>query len=152
MAVLVIGKDELDRINAAVARARARPIPWDVLKAAMPGNQNTRTLTLADRAPVESARPQSEMVDLPIGFRLAVSFEHQPVGLCMHLSMSVNRPGKLPNPAAVAMVCEACLKATPHSRDHIGREWIEEFLVDGEPGGLAINVLYLIAPAQAGHA
>jgi hypothetical protein len=149
---LVIGRQEVERIAAAVARARARPIPWHVLKAAMTPRQDIPVVTLADRASVERLRPQSEIVDLPVGYCLAVSFEDQPMGMCMHISISVDRRNALPNPAAVRALAEECLKATPHDPAKDGREWIEEFLVDGKPGGLAVNVIYVVAPAKGGHA
>lgn len=148
---LLVGPRELEHIAAAVQRARARPIPWDVLKRAITTNQGP-VMTLADREPVEHVRPPSEIVNIPVGYRLNVSFEEQPAGMCMHVSISVNRRNKLPNPAAVKMILEACLKSTPHEPDGASQQWIEEFLIDDKPGGLAVNVVYVVTTAQGGHA
>jgi hypothetical protein len=151
MRPLIIGPKEQQHIAAAIERARARPIPWSVLKVAMPANQGTDTVTLADREPVERARPRSEMIDLPVGFRLAISVEEQPAGMCLHISISVDRADHAPHPAAVQMIAEECLAALPHvAPDPPRRTWTEEFLVDDKPGGLAVNVIFLIAPAQKG--
>jgi hypothetical protein len=152
MSALLLGSEEIATIKTAVDRARARPIPWALLKAALPENQNTDVVTLADRAAVEIYRPPAEEVFLPANYRLCVSFEEQPAGLCMHCSLSVNRPGRLPHPAAASAVMQLCLNAVgqPELRD--GRDWIEEFLIDGEPGGLAYNALFIVTPSQAGHA
>jgi hypothetical protein len=149
---LLIGPEQIRDINAAVERARKRPIPWRVLKAAMPGGQDTDVVTLADREPVEHIRPESECIELPANYRLCVSFEEQPAGLCMHVSVSINRLNRLPHPAAVAALLRLCVQSIGNPDIDSGRNWIEEFLVDGEPGGLAANAVFLVAPAQAGHA
>jgi hypothetical protein len=53
---------------------------------------------------------------------------------------------------AVAALLELCTQAIGKPDIGMARDWIEEFLVDGKPGGLAANMLFLVAPAQAGHA
>ena len=48
--------------------------------------------------------PQQGRCILPIGYRCVYSEEFQPKGLSRHLSVSVERPGKLPSIEAVAMI------------------------------------------------
>lgn len=151
MRALLIGPEEKAKIAAAVTRARARPIPWEKLKPAAPKDQHSHVITLADRAP-DHVRPKSEIVNIPDGFRLNVSFEQQPAGICLHLSISVNARNRGPHPAAIEMIVQECLAATPHVPDPSSRAWVEEFLINDKPGGLAYNVIFLVAPAQEGHA
>jgi hypothetical protein len=70
MSALLIGPEQISDINAAVERARKRPIPWRVLKAALPQRQDTDMVTLADREPVEHVRPESVCIDLPANYEL----------------------------------------------------------------------------------
>jgi hypothetical protein len=146
MSVLIIGVKEQDAIKAALARARKKVIPFDVL-AATAIDQTTNTVTLEDRRKTggDFFRPVSEQVLLPFRHRLAISYEEQPAGLCLHLSMSIdNRSGRLPGPAemeTVAIICGIDLKAPPACRT-----WVEEFTIGGQPGGLAINALFVVEP------
>jgi hypothetical protein len=147
MSVLIIGTKERHDIRVALARAREKVIPFDV-GAALAIDQATNVVTLEERRKGPRGdfnRPISEQVLLPIGYRLAISYEDQPAGLCLHLSMSVdNKPGALPHPSKFASVLRACgIDQEP------GRTWIEEFSIDGRPGGLAINALFLIEPREA---
>lgn len=143
---LIIGVKEEKEIRAAFNKARANPIPWDVLRLTAVPRQNVETLTLDNRRPgMKNVRPQSEQVLIPFGYRMAVSFEHQPAGLLAHFSFSVEggKPGAMPNPISVEMMLDVLgfnlYKAHAH--------WTEEFLVDGKPGGLAINLLFMIEPS-----
>lgn len=145
MSVLIIGEAEKDAITAALKRARRRPIQLDVV-ALLSIDQTTDVVTMEDRLKTggDFTRPKSEQVLLPINYRLAISYEEQSVGLCLHLSMSIDTPNRLPHPAAMATVAQACgidIKVVPPAR-----VWIEEFLIDGQPGGKAINMLFLVEP------
>jgi hypothetical protein len=145
MSVLIIGKLELEIISRAVARARKRPIPFDAI-AASAIDQETDVVTLEERRKIggDFTRPKSEQVMLPIGYRLAISYEQQPAGLCLHISLSVDKPKLLPNPHAVKMVLQAC--GIDLDNPPTGREWVEEFTIDGEPGGVATNVIFVVEP------
>ena len=94
---LIITHEVEIAIDAAVASARQRPIPLDVIrKLAVPLDK--KELTLADRqkqGAEQVIRPQSEHVLIPFGYRAAISFEQQPDGLCRHLSISVDTPADL---------------------------------------------------------
>jgi hypothetical protein len=147
MRALLIGDEEKTAILAAVERARAKPIPWATLRGVIGGENTPGFLGLADRVP-DHERPPSEQVDIPIGYRFCVSYEEQPAGVLAHFSISVNAPNKLPHETAARMI----LAAAGFNLDKADNAWVEEFLINGKPGGLAINLLFLIAPAEVGHA
>jgi hypothetical protein len=147
MSVLVIGKIELEIIARAVAKARKRPIPFDVVKAGVI-DRASDVVTLEDRRKTggDFFRPVSEQVLLPVGYRLAISYENQPAGLCLHLSLSIDKPNRLPNPHALEMISVAC--GIDVAKPPPSRTWVEEFTIDGQPGGVAWNLLYVIEPRK----
>jgi hypothetical protein len=136
---LLIGEKERTAIKDAIARAATHPITLEMVKAMHVDAD--RRLTLAMRREQqgpdwERKQPYSEHVELPIGIRAAISFEEQPIGMCRHLSVSVDKPGALPNPAIV----ESLMKE--FGCEHVvGEPWIEEF----EPGHEAVNIVALSA-------
>lgn len=147
--MLSIGPDEHRALLEAVERARAKPLMIDLFMEGVGEiDQSTNVLTLAERKAAPPTRQALQQVELPVGYRVAISFEQQPAGLCLHLSMSSSALGKVPHPEAVAMV----LDAIGIKRGSVARTWIEEFEIDGNPGGLAANVVVLMVPAQEGHA
>jgi hypothetical protein len=81
-------------------------------------------------------------VAFPGGFHAAFSIEQQPAGFCSHLSISVERKGKMPSLEAVQMIAEEF--GVPFPPD---KAWNEEF----EPGQYAVNLLSLMAPTDEGH-
>jgi len=139
MTVFAIGPSEHDAIDAAIKRARANPVPWETLKAAALADPGPY-FKLADRKPGRP-RPKSEQVDLPFGWRLAISFEHQPSGLCQHISISAPDPHRVPNEHAVAMVAEACgMQWPPGERSRV---WLEDFIA-GSMVGKAVNLVEVV--------
>lgn len=87
--------------------------------------------------PAHSLTVSTEQVLLPNGYRVAIGFENQPPGLCLHISMSSPKKGKVPRPEAVGMVLEAMgVEGQP------ARAWLEEF----EPGRYAPNLVFLVEP------
>lgn len=142
---LIIGVKEVNEIRAAYARARAKPIPWSVVQHAIVPQQNVGVLTLDNRKPGQITTA-SEQLLLPYGYCMAISFEHQPAGLLAHFSFSVQggKPGAMPNPAAVGMM----LDVVGFNIRNASSSWTEEFLVDGKPGGLAINLVFLVEPSN----
>jgi hypothetical protein len=131
-------------IDAAVARARANPTPWEVLAPFAVADAGPE-LKLSDRKTgnaelAEALVRRSQFVDIPVGYLAAISFEHQPGGLCRHLSVSVDTSAKgaLPHMLAVGMIAEA-FGFRPGAERRI---WIEEFA----PGERAINVIELESP------
>lgn len=149
---LILGKKEEGEMRAAFNRARTHPIPWEVLQHKIVPQQNVDVLTLDNRKPGQDERPASEQVLIPVGYRMAVSFERQPSGLLAHFSFSVEQRGKLPNPVAVQML----LDVLGFDLYKCEANWQEEFLIDGKPGGLAVNVLFMVEPSDGkeimGHA
>jgi hypothetical protein len=145
---LFIGPDEQAALNAAVERARAKPLTiHQVMQGAKGMDQLTDVVTLAERKGKPAPR-YAQQVELPVGYRVSISVEEQPAGMCLHLSMSSSAPGKVPHPDAVRMVLEVIgiERGLPY------RTWIEEFLIDGKPGGHAVNVVVVMTPAHGGHA
>lgn len=144
MPVLMIGATEREKIKRVIERARAKPIPMSVIRDG--AADDTNLLKLEDRKP-GLVRPRSMQVEFPGGYRAAFSIEQQPVGLCTHLSISVEGrsvKGAMPSPEAVAMIAEEF--GVPYPAN--GRMWIEEF----EPGEFAINLLSVYAPTKEGTA
>jgi hypothetical protein len=145
---LFIGPEETTALKLAVELARKKPVTiQQVMQGAKGMDQSTHVLTLAERKGKPEPR-HAQRVDLPVGYRVSISVEEQPAGMCLHLSMSSSAPGKVPHPDAVCLVLDVIgiERGLPY------RTWIEEFLVDGKPGGRAANVVVLMQPAQEGHA
>jgi hypothetical protein len=143
MSIMILGTSQIADIHAMIDRARANVIPWKVLEPQKARNQETNTLTLEDRAGITN-RPLSQQLDLPLGYRLCASCEEQPAGLCLHLSLSCNND--LPHPAMMGALLQV-LGFEPEDVAGLSREWVEDFLVDGKPGGRALNFVFLIERA-----
>jgi hypothetical protein len=142
MPVLIIGIEEQEKIKEALAKARAKPMPLSVMKEiAMDDRKNpTNVLTLEDRdksGKLEAIRKEYPSRPVQLGMYVAaISFEEQPSGLFKHLSISSDRPGKVPNEYAMQMVAEAFeFSGWPPTRPY--RIWMEEY----EEGRSAINVV-----------
>lgn len=134
MTVFMLGADEQDAINAALERARKRPVPLAEVIRHKHSKQGANVLLLKDR-PMPPPERHIEQVMLPFGYRLAISCEEQPVGFVAHLSLSSPAHGKVPRPEAMDMV----LVATGLNKAE--REvWLEEF----DPGHFAVNVVALL--------
>jgi hypothetical protein len=119
MRPLIITNDTLTKIKDAVRYAEANPIPWEALRGGVLGEE-VKELKLADRKP-GFERPPSQHVLIPMGYRAAFSVEEQPAGWFHHLSVSVDRPGKLPSVEAVKMIAEG------YGIKNWDRVWLEEF-------------------------
>ncbi len=130
---IIVGNAERSELNAAVARARAHPVPWEVLRRV--SEQDVEDQPLAD----EPTPP--EFVDLPFGYVVAINFEEQPAGTCLHISVSGPWPRVTPNMVVCAMIFSAL--DVPEEADDV---WTEEFLIDGNPGGRTLNVVWLVEP------
>jgi hypothetical protein len=84
-----------------------------------------------------------QTIALPIGFSVTYTLERQPIGLCRHLSVSVDKRGHVPSPEAVTMILEAFGMSPWEEALNI---WVENF----GRGEKAINVIEL--SAEAGRA
>jgi hypothetical protein len=141
---LFIGETEKQRIAQAVAAARAKPTPWEVMQKVVVDDRNdpTNTLMLEQRpnakriAEIRREYP-SHFVQLGT-YVVAISFEQQPTGLMRHLSVSSRKPGMVPNEYVMEMLTkEFGFSAWPPTRPY--RVWVEEY----KPGRMAINLVEL---------
>jgi hypothetical protein len=73
---------------------------------------------------VAPERPPAEFVDLPFGYVVAISFEEQPAGMCLHVSVSGPWPRVAPNMVVCAMIFNA-LNVPDEAED----VWTEELLI-----------------------
>lgn len=138
MRALIMTVETQNRIKEAVERARAKPIPIEVIQAlALPPDIDH--VNLSDRSPESFNRPHSERVLIDNGYRAQISFECQPAGLVRHLSVSVDKPGMLPSVEAMQFIAEAFGfkgRIMHGDMDHV---WTEEF----DPGHRAVNIVQL---------
>ncbi len=147
LSILLIGEDERKEIERVKAYARAHPLTLDIMKRSKIDN-GTTFLSLEERRrqPTGFIRPKSATMLIPQGYRAALSVEEQPIGLCWHLSISVQgraKKGMMPSDEAVKMIAEEFGVSYPPDKG-----WIEEY----QPGEYAINLVSLIAPVAEGHA
>ena len=94
MAVLMVGEAEKQQIKNLIAFAALHPYSTEQLKKIIAGEL---------KAPGDSALNN---ISLPVGFNVTYTVEEQPFGKARHISVSVDRPGKLPAPEAVDMILE----------------------------------------------
>lgn len=128
---LIINEVVKRQIAALIEQADANPISLEILRSGAV-KDDKEIIALADRRP-GFERPASAHLEIPVGYRVALSTEDQPAGRCRHLSISVAKKGMLPHADAAIMIME-----------HFGvteviARWLEEF----EPGHHAINVVWL---------
>jgi hypothetical protein len=140
---LIIGRPERKAIADAIDNARVKTLTLAQGEAISAGIPQDKAMLKLDDRPPGWERPPTEQVLIEHGFRCAISFEQQPIGLCRHLSVSIESetPEALPHQQAVAMLCrEFGLKiGLNFEGSHV---WIEEY----EPGKLAVNVVALEPP------
>lgn len=136
----VLWIDEAARaaITQAIEQARAKPTPF--VSELVDRSQDKFMSKLEDRKPgISDLRKQYPSQHLKLGtYHAAISFEYQPAGLFRHLSVSSERPGKVPGLEVMAMlVVEFGFSGWPLQR--AGRVWMEEY----EPKRHAVNVIEL---------
>ena len=79
-----------------------------------------------------------QSIAIPMGFLVTFSIEAgHPVGVCRHMSMSVMREGRAPNPEAVWMVAEELGFQGGLSACHVYKEDLQR----GDERAIAINVV-----------
>jgi hypothetical protein len=141
MPVLMIGETERAEIKRVIEEARAHPMP---LGATIKLGKFDNVLKLEDRVRVPPFFTAQLM--LPVGYRVALSFEEQPAGLCSHLSVSVEgrgKKGQMPSKEAVVMIAQEFGVPFPPLMG-----WVEEF----KSGEFAINLVSLDFPEPKGTA
>jgi hypothetical protein len=134
---LIIGPPERNAIANALSNARDQTASMETVTnwaASIP--QGRSSVRLKDRK-AGFKRPPVQEVLIEDGFRVCISFENQPMGLCRHLSVSVDTKVTegLPSREAVSVLMhEFGIKP-----DRVIAGWTEEY----EPGEWAVNVLAL---------
>lgn len=93
--------------------------------------------TRAGETPSPVAPDQT--VELPLGWRVTVSHECQPQGLCRHLSVSSPAHGRVPSPEVVVWIMRA-VGFDPCELEECDLIWHEDY----GGGTLAINVLQVV--------
>jgi hypothetical protein len=138
----ILGPDDEAVIREAARRALANPLTFKtVMRVQKYGATDEDGVLHGDR-PDDAPEPQE--VNLPLGWRLAISCEEQPFGLCFHLSMSSPTPAKtLPRPEAFKMVLDVL-----GCGESPGVHWIEEFKERGRVAGRAVNVVVQVPKDQ----
>lgn len=134
--MLAITPEVRTAVAAMRERAAANPVTRAEIDAIGIPAQKIRNLTLADRPPGFERKQKSQFLDIDFGFRVAYSVEDQPGGLVGHLSISIDRKGKVPHPAAVVEIARL-FDMSIQSAEYV---WLEEF----EPGHQAVNLIKLI--------
>lgn len=94
MRPLAIGEKEKKAIKQLIEYARTHPYSREKLQLIVDG---------MEQAPGD-IKPYS--ISLPVGFKVVFTIEDQPMGICKHLSVSVDDPKKLPSPEAINMIAE----------------------------------------------
>jgi hypothetical protein len=147
MAVMMIGKLEKAAIAMAIERARKHPTPLDVIRAS--AVKDKLVVKLTDLKPGFEKPMKTEQVLIPVGYRANVSFEEQPVGICMHLSISAERddPKSMPSVEAIRAIAQEFGINFTEARLQ-GLMWMEEY----EPGRHAVNLVKVVTPTPEGHA
>jgi hypothetical protein len=101
--------------------------------------QDDRVLSLEEVK--AHAYPVDQTVELPLGWKVTMSVEYQPVGLTRHMSMSSPVAGRVPTPEAVQWTLLALGFVRP----------LESCMVYPEQyasGRLAVNVLEPMDPTK----
>jgi hypothetical protein len=133
MRPLIINADIRSAIRSLRERAAARPITLEQGRKLAIQPKDEFHIKHDER---NGERPASEFLNLPFGYRIAYSVEQQPIGFCGHLSISVDRPGRVPHPAAVEMLAAEFGMTLQHA--HM---WLEDF----KPDHAAVNVVQLLS-------
>jgi hypothetical protein len=66
---ITVGETERSELKTAMARARAHPVPWEMLKRRIAEQDDSHTGHVEDQ-PFADERPPAEFVDLPFGYLL----------------------------------------------------------------------------------
>jgi hypothetical protein len=135
MTALLIGPAERAALERLRAVANEHPVDMSTLPA---------RLAQPEGKTIHMAQMNAQTISLPVGYLLTFSIETgHPGGLARHMSLSVSRPGRLPNHAAVWMVA-AELGFERGLDDCVC--WIEDLKGHGQ----AVNVVQLLEAKRGG--
>jgi hypothetical protein len=143
-AAFLIGPEQEKQLKEAAARAREHPLSAEIMRHV--GIKNKKLVRLEDRPPMAEALVRRvETVYIPFGYRVNISYEEHPEGICIHVSMCSPTPRKtLPQPEAMVMVMEAL--GFPKGK-YAGASWIEEY-PDGDAVARAGNMVMCVEPRE----
>jgi len=94
MRALVIDEKAKEKIRNLIKFAESHPYSIEHLKKVISG----------DRPPAGDY--PEHVITLHEGYKVVFSIEEQPIGLCKHLSVSVNTEGMTPRPEAVELIMD----------------------------------------------
>jgi hypothetical protein len=124
---LIITEVERDQLRSLYELAQANPVDVAGLLERIKEPENKRH---------HMAQMTRQTVDIPLAFRVTFSIETgHPCGRCRHMSMSVQRLGRVPHPAAVWMIAQEL--GFWGGLDQCAAVWYEELLGHGR----ALNVV-----------
>jgi hypothetical protein len=136
MTALIIGTEEKAALEKLRELASSNPIDMPKL---------VESIKTPEGKAAHRRMMTAQTVDLPVAFKVTYSIETgHPIGTCRHMSLSVQKKGRVPNQQAVEMVM-AELGYYGTIADCI--PWIEDL----QGHGKAINVLQPVS-APAGQA
>ena len=130
---LYIGPAETAAIKALIERAREHPVPLSQVQ------RRAAELKRGIRQPASFNREFT--IKIPQGFTATYTHEEQPLGMTRHLSIAVDRPGRMPHPVAVGwLMREFGFRAAGLEVD--GAAWLEDIGNDRQ----AINLVEHLVP------
>lgn len=130
MTPLLIGAKQKQAIRAVCALAEANPI--DML-------QRIEQLQTEVGKIAHMAQMTGQTIELPTAFLVTYSVElGHPAGKCRHLSVSIEREGRVPSPEGVWIIAQE-FGFTGQIKD-CARIWLEKV----EGGGDAVNLLQAV--------
>ena len=136
MTVLVLSHDTNVELAELLAAAAANPVDMKVLTEAMKH--------VAGKA-AHKMQMTRQTIEIPIGFMVTFSIETgHPGGTARHMSMSIDKHGRIPNEHALWIVAER-LGFVGDLNDCV--MWVEDL----EGHGAAVNVVQVIARSREHH-
>lgn len=95
---LIMDNNVRERIRELIATAQAHPVDM---------NRLARTIKTPDGKARHMAQMNKQTVLIPLAFMVTFSIEHgHPCGTCRHMSMSVQRKGRVPNEHGLWLVAQ----------------------------------------------
>lgn len=135
---LIIGDAEKTKLRELRELAAKHPVDMRGIEA---------RLKLPKTKAAHMAQMTAQTIDIPMAYQLTFSIETgHPGGTARHMSMSVQRAGRLPNQYAVWMVAE--LLGFVGGLDQCDHVWLEDLKGHGE----AVNVVQIVNDAPGGTA
>jgi len=89
---LVITPEIREQMRKVVAHAKANPTSLETLALLVAGELQPDHVN------------EGKTLDIPMGFHVVYTHEHQPNGILRHLSVSIVLEGRVPHPEAVRMI------------------------------------------------